>query len=210
MLTTDFLLRYGILFVGSLFLLRAVYFRITPNRDALFSFFLFANGVFLVTYLLHTIELSMGFAFGLFAVFAMLRYRTEPISIRDMTYLFITIGVALMCSIANLSYLELAMVMVLVCALAALGETALLAPRIVEKRINYDRVDNIRPENYQKLLADLRQRTGLNVIKIEIGKIDYLSDSAQLVVFCAEQPRKLEQENAAGATPVTVKDSAGR
>lgn len=66
---------------------------------------------------------------------------------------------------------------------------------------------NIRPENYQKLLADLRQRTGLNVIKIEIGKIDYLSDSAQLVVFCAEQPRKTEQENTAGTGPVTVKET---
>ena len=84
MFTVDFLIRYGVLLVGSLVLLRLVYFRISPNREAFFSFFLFANGVFLITYLLHNIELSMGFAFGLFAVFAMLRYRTEPITVRDI------------------------------------------------------------------------------------------------------------------------------
>lgn len=186
MLSLDFLFRYLILAIGSFILLRAIYFRISPNREAVFSFFLFANGVFLVTYLLHDIELSMGFAFGLFAVFAMLRYRTEPISIRDMTYLFIVIGVSLMCSIAKLHYFELCAIVVLICALAAVGETRCLAPRIVEKRINYDRVELIKPEQRPALMADLHQRTGLDIIKVEVGKIDYLSDSAQLTVFCRE------------------------
>lgn len=186
MLTLDFASRYAILLVGCLILLRAIYFRISPNRESVFSFFLFANGVFLVTYLLHDIDLSMGFAFGLFAVFAMLRYRTEPITIRDMTYLFVVIGVSLMCAVSNLQYYELALIMVLICALSAVGETRFLAPRIVEKKINYDKVENIKPERYDELLSDLRARTGLNIIKVEIGKIDYLSDSAQLAVFCAE------------------------
>lgn len=180
-------MRYGILLVGSIVLLRVIYFRISPNRESVFSFFLFANGVFFVTYLLHNIELSMGFAFGLFAVFAMLRYRTEPISIRDMTYLFIVIGVSLMCSIAKLHYYELALIVVAIWALSAIGETQLLAPSIVEKKINYDKVENIKPENYEILLKDLRERTGLDIIKIEIGKIDYLSDSAQLIAFCTEK-----------------------
>ncbi len=186
MISIDFLVRYSELLIGSLVLLRLIYFRITPNRDAFFSFFLFANGVFLVTYLLHDVELSMGFAFGLFAIFAMLRYRTEPITIRDMTYLFIVIGVALMCSIANLPYLELALLLTLICVLAAIAETATLAPRIVEKRINYDNVEYIRPDMHATLIEDLERRTGLNILKVEVGKIDYLSDSAQLVVFCSE------------------------
>lgn len=189
MLTLDFAARYAILLVGCLILLRAIYFRISPNRESVFSFFLFANGVFLVTYLLHDIDLSMGFAFGLFAIFAMLRYRTEPITIRDMTYLFVVIGVSLMSSVSNLQYYELALVMALVCVLAAIGETRFLAPRIIEKKINYDKVENIQPERYETLLEDLRSRTGLNIIKVEIGKIDYLSDSAQLIVFCAEDKR---------------------
>jgi Domain of unknown function (DUF4956) len=186
MLSLDFLFRYLILLGGSLILLRAIYFQISPNRESFFSFFLFANGVFLVTYLLHNVELSMGFAFGLFAVFAMLRYRTEPISIRDMTYLFVAIGLSLMCSIAKVHYFELCAIILLVCALAALAETRFIAPRIVEKKINYDKVELIRPDKRDELIADLQQRTGFDIIKIEVGKIDYLSDSAQLNVFCRE------------------------
>lgn len=187
MLSMEFIVRYAILFACCAVLLRAIYFRMTPNRDAVFSFFLFANGVFLVTYLLSGVDLSMGFAFGLFAVFAMLRYRTEPISIRDMTYLFIVIGLALMCAIAPLRYWELAVLVSLVTALAAIGETRLLAPRIIERKINYDKVDLIKPQQGEALMADLKERTGLEIIKIEIGKIDYLSDSAQLVIFCRDE-----------------------
>lgn len=184
MFTLDFLCRYSILLITTVILLRGIYFRISPDRESVFSFFLFANGVFLVTYLLHNIDLSMGFAFGLFAVFAMLRYRTEPISIRDMTYLFVVIGVSLMASLAPLGYIELIAIMVLLCVLSAVGETRLLAPRIVQKRIVYDNIHNIKIDNNDALIADLQQRTGLDILKVDIGKIDYLSDSAQITVFC--------------------------
>ncbi len=186
MFSSEFGIRYGILLVGVITLLRGIYFRITPNREAFFSFFLFSNGVFLITFLLHSVDLSMGFAFGLFAVFAMLRYRTEPISVRDMTYLFVVIGLALMCSIAPLNHIELAMLNLLVVALAAIGETTFFAPRIYEKKINYDNIDNIKPENYEKLVADLKTRTGLNIIKVEVGQVDYLTDSARLIAFCSD------------------------
>lgn len=186
MFTLDFLCRYSILLVSTLFLLRAIYFRISPDRESVFSFFLFANGVFLVTYLLHDIELSMGFAFGLFAVFAMLRYRTEPISIRDMTYLFVVIGIALMSSLAPLSYLELIAIMSLLCALSGIGETRLLAPRVVQKLVVYDNIQNIKIDNNEALLADLKQRTGYDIVKVEVGRIDYLCDSAQLKIYCRE------------------------
>lgn len=189
MLSIDFVIRYFILLLGVLILLRLIYFRISSNREAVFSFFLFSNGVFFITYMLHTVELSMGFAFGLFAVFAMLRYRTEPITIRDMTYLFIVIGVSLMCSIAPaeqaFDYVQLATMIALICVLAFIGESSMLAPRVIEKRITYDNVEYIKPEHEQLLLADLRKRTGLNVIRVDIGKINYLTDSAQLIVFCS-------------------------
>ena len=191
MFTIDFALRYGILLAGIIVLLRIIYFRISPNREAFFSFFLFSNGVFLITYLLHSIDLSMGFAFGLFAVFAMLRYRTEPISVRDMTYLFIVIALALMCAIAPLQYLELAALNAIIIGLAAGGETALFAPRTFEKKINYDIIVNIKPENYQALLQDLRNRTGLDIIKVEVGQVDYLTDSARLIAFCCEKKIKV-------------------
>lgn len=188
MLSLDFGFRYFILLVGTLILLRLIYFRISSNREALFSFFLFSNGVFFITYMLHTVELSMGFAFGLFAVFAMLRYRTEPITIRDMTYLFIVIGVSLMCSIAPAEqaydYLELALIIGFICILAFIGESVALAPRVIEKRITYDNVEYIKPEYEQLLLEDLCKRTGLKVTRVDVGKINYLTDSAQLTVYC--------------------------
>jgi hypothetical protein len=186
MLSYDFGLRYLILFVGSLVLLRGVFFRLSPNRDAVFSFFLFANVIFFVTYLLHSVELSMGFAFGLFAVFAMLRYRTEPISVRDMTYLLITIAISLVCAIAKLQYWELAALLALISVISLLGETRLLAPRVVEKKVVYDKVELIKPELYSNLLQDLQARTGLDIVKVEVGKIDYLNDSALLTVYCRE------------------------
>ncbi len=186
MLTLDFLFRYGILLISSIVLLRAIYFRISPNRDAVFSFFLFANSVFFVTFLLHNIDLSMGFAFGLFAVFAMLRYRTEPISIRDMTYLFVVIGLSLMCSVAKLPYIELVGISALVCALSAIAETKFLAPRVVERKVNYDKVELVKPENRKLLIDDLCERTGLKIVKVEVGRLDYLSDSAQLIIFYNE------------------------
>ena len=187
MFSYEFAIRYGILLLGIIILLRGIYFRTTPNREAFFSFFLFGNGVFLITFLLHSIDLSMGFAFGLFAVFAMLRYRTEPISVRDMTYLFVVISLALMCSVAPLQYYELILLNALICVLACLGETSLFAPRVYEKKINYDTIENIKPDRHHLLLIDLEARTGLKIIKVEIGQIDYLTDSARLIVFCTDQ-----------------------
>ncbi len=184
---SDFFIRYVLLLVGVLILLRGIYFRITPNRDSVFSFFLFANGVFLITYFLHNIDLSMGFAFGLFAVFAMLRYRTEPIAIRDMTYLFVVIGLALMCSISKLSYLELAALTALVCILAGAGETRILAPRVLERKIIYDNIELIKPSHADELRQDLTKRTGLDIVKVEIGRVDYLTDSAQLLIFYSQK-----------------------
>src|SRR5690606_11569492 len=160
MFTIDFLCRYAILLVSILILLRAIYFRISPDRESVFSFFLFANGVFLVTYLLHDIELSMGFAFGLFAVFAMLRYRTEPISIRDMTYLFVVIGIVLMSSLSTLDYLELVTIIALRCALSGIGHARCRAALGVQKFLVYDSVQSIREGNERELIADHRRRTG--------------------------------------------------
>lgn len=186
MLSYDFGLRYLILFVGSIALLRGVFFRLSPSRDAVFSFFLFANVIFLITYLLSSVELSMGFAFGLFAVFSMLRYRTESISVRDMSYLLITIAIALMCAVAKLQYWELAGVVGLILAVALVGETRLLAPRVVEKLIVYDKVELIKPDQHSGLIQDLQHRTGLDIVKVNVGKIDYLNDSALLTIYCRD------------------------
>lgn len=186
MLSLEFSLRFIILNVACFILLRILYFSTSPNRETVFSFFLFSNCVYLVTYLLGGINLSMGFAFGLFAVFAMLRYRTEAISMRDMTFMFVVIGMALISAVSDLAYLELIGVQAIIVCLAFLGEHALV-PNVVEHKINYDKVELTRSENAEQLRLDLEERLGAQVKKIKVEKLDFISDSAQLVVYCSRE-----------------------
>ncbi len=173
-----------------LVLMRGIYYRYSTNRDSLLGLTMFGIGVFLVVHLLHDIEMSMGFAFGLFAVFSMLRYRTESIPIRDMTYLFLVIVIALITAVVTAPAIEILLINMLVCLLARLAETQLLAPRTHDKPVVYENIENIKPENHQRLLQDLVERTGLDVYRFEIEHIDFLKDTAHLRVFYHENAVK--------------------
>lgn len=180
---------FPLLLINTVFLavlLRGIFFRHSPKRNFMFGFFMFGTGVFLVTHLLQGVEISMGFAFGLFAIFAMLRYRTETISIRHMTYLFLVIVISLLNGVGPLTPAAAAFVNAILCMIVAIGETSLFAPRIFEKKLRYENIHNIRPENYHLLVADVTQRTGLNVTNIEITDIDFLSDVANLQISYSE------------------------
>ena len=120
-LSTHFfsMLLVNIAFLG--ILVRGIFYRHSPDRNSLFGFFMFGTGVFLVTHLLQGVEISMGFAFGLFAIFAMLRYRTESISIRDMTYLFLVIVISLLNGVGPLTPISASFVSALLCIIVAIG-----------------------------------------------------------------------------------------
>ena len=173
-------------------LLRGIFFRFSPIRNSLFGFFMFGSGVFLVTHLLQGVEISMGFAFGLFAIFAMLRYRTESISIRNMSYLFLVIVISLLNGVSPLAPVSLILVNGLLCALVAFGETNLFAPRIFSKSIRYENIHNIRPENHQILIDDLKQRTGFDIQRIDVSSIDFLSDTANIKIFYYDAPNSAD------------------
>ena len=147
MLDINFLGRFLINTITLLVLVKYCYYRRTPNRDFLFSFFLFGTGVFIVSFLLHGVQVSMGFAFGLFAIFSMLRYRTEAMSIKSMTYLFLVITVSLLSAVGQTSPIELILLNVLICACTGLAESKLLTPRLSEQIILYEKIENIRPQN---------------------------------------------------------------
>jgi hypothetical protein len=181
------LLTINTIFLG--ILLRGIFYRYSPDRNSVFGFFMFGTGVFLLTHLLQGVEISMGFAFGLFAIFAMLRYRTESISIRNMTYLFLVIVVSLLNGVGPLTFVSAAFVNAILCVMVAFGETSLFAPRVFEKTIRYENIHNIRPENYHLLVADIKERTGLNVKAIQVNNIDFLSDVANLKVSYSETPQ---------------------
>lgn len=152
------------------------------NRDHATSFLLFGIGVYAVTNLLHSAEISMGFAFGLFAVFSMLRYRTESISVKEMTYLFLVIAMSLLSAVSATSFLELIILHALFLLAASFVEAILSAPSLIVQEIQYEKIENIKPQNHALLLEDLKQRTGLNVQSVEIGTIDFLRDTANLRV----------------------------
>lgn len=153
------------------------------NREHASSFLLFAVGVFSVTYLLHSVDISMGFAFGLFAVFSMLRYRTESISVREMTYLFLVIAMSLLSSVSSTNYAELILLHSIFFSCALFCEAVLSKSSLLEQHIQYEKIENITPQKRQVLMADIKARTGLDVQRLEITHIDFLKDCANIQVF---------------------------
>ena len=191
-LSDKFFIRLLIDIVSMLVLVRLIYFRIYKKKDYLFTFFLFNIIIFIITYLLNKVDMSMGAAFGLFAVFSMLRYRTEGITTKDMTYLFIVIAIGLICAVSKATYFELGVInLILIGFTYALDGNWLVRNEMI-KTVQYENIDLIRPENYQLLLEDLRKRTGLNIHRASINKIDFLKDIAVVKVYYYEDLRLLQ------------------
>ncbi|MBK8613225.1 MAG: DUF4956 domain-containing protein [Flavobacteriales bacterium] len=178
-------------------LIRLIYYPIHRKKDHLFTYFLFNILIFFLCVLLNNVKLSTGFAFGLFAVFSVLRYRTEQISIKDMTYLFAVIALAVInalvskkISLAELLFTD-GMILLVTYALEHLWLTRHEAMRFV----NYEKIDLIRPEKREALHADLKERLGISVSRIEVGKIDLLRDTVQLRVFYFEDEQSMATFN---------------
>lgn len=154
------------------------------RRDFYLTFLLFAVTVFLLIFLLENVKLQMGFALGLFAIFGMIRYRTETVPIREMTYLFVIIGISVINGLAmTTSYLELIVTNGLFVIFVWILESSRVLKRTSNKVILYDKIDLIVPERQDELIQDLKVRTGLNVLKIDIGNIDFLRDVAYIRVY---------------------------
>ncbi len=186
-ISVSFLTRLLVDIVSVLILIRLIYYRNYRRTDLFLTFFGFNIIIFLITYLLNKVEMSMGAAFGLFAVFSMLRYRTEGISAKDMTYLFITIAIGLITAISNGSWAELSLMSCLLLLIISILESNLLIKKEQTKVVIYDNIELITPENRTILLEDLRKRTGLSIHRVEINHYDFLKDSCQLTIFYFNQ-----------------------
>ena len=129
--------------------------------------------------------MELGFALGLFAVFGILRYRTEPIPIKEMTYLFIVIGLAMINALANkkISWAELVFVNTTILLVTLSFEKLWFNNEIQSKNVVYERIDLIKMEHRLEMIKDLRERTGLDIVRVQIGKIDLLRDVAIVTVF---------------------------
>ena len=130
-------------------------------------------------------QLEIGVAFGLFAVFSILRYRTLNVGVMDMAYLFLIISVGVINSLSNeqVSIAEVLFANLLIVGAIFILEKVWLVRIAANKVVIYEKIENIRPENYEKLLADLKERTGLNVHRVEIGRVDFMRDIARIRIF---------------------------
>lgn len=163
---------------------RAVYYRVYLHRDYVFTYLLLNLVTFSLAVLLSSVPIELGFALGLFGVFGILRYRTEAIQVRDLTYLFVVIGIALLNALASgVSLVELLVLNGAIVAMVSILEIAPFSGREETRRILYDRLDLLGPDSSAVLLADLRARTHLPVERVEVGNVDLLRDSAQITVF---------------------------
>ncbi|MBH08464.1 MAG: DUF4956 domain-containing protein [Flavobacteriales bacterium] len=170
------------------YIVRYLYYNSTKNKDYLFTYLMISITVFLLCFLLENVKLQLGFALGLFAIFGIIRYRTDPIPIKEMTYLFIVIGISIMNALANkkISYSELLFANLSILALTYILERIWLIKKESRKNITYEKIELIVPEKRDELISDLKLRTGLDINRVEIRRIDFLSDTAQIRIFFFE------------------------
>lgn len=160
------------------------YFRKTRKINYYFTFSLISVSVFFLTYMLGGVKIKVGMALGLFAIFGIIRYRTEVISVREMTYLFVIITLSVINAMAvKLSYSELTVANLLFILAVWMFEGSRKLRQVSCKYILYDRIDLIKPSQYPELLEEVKERTGLNILNIEVGAINYLQDTVMLKVF---------------------------
>lgn len=161
-----------------------LYYSTVKKRDYLFTYYMIGIIVFFLCFTLKKYELDIGMALGLFAIFGIIRYRTNPIPIKEMTYLFIIIGVSVINSLANqkMSYAEIVGANVIVVITIFIIERLLFRENTLTKTITYEKIENIKPEMREILIKDLEERTGLQITEVEIGSIDFLKDTTSLTI----------------------------
>ncbi|RYM31438.1 DUF4956 domain-containing protein [Brumimicrobium glaciale] len=184
----EMLIRFSINLIVAFIVIRKIYYPIHKRKDYLFTYFLFNILIFFVCILLNGVKLKLGFAFGLFAIFGILRYRTEQLPIKEMTYLFMIIAIAIVNSLSDqkVSLAELLLVNGTIVLATYLLEKVFLLKHESRKEIVYEKIENVKPENHKLLIADLKDRTGLNIHQVQIGRIDFLKDTVRIIVFYYE------------------------
>lgn len=162
-----------------------VYYPNYRKMDTIFTFVLFNIVIFLLTFVLNKVKLSMGAAFGLFAVFSMLRYRTAGIGMKDMTYLFIFIAIGLI-SAVHMELYNLAIICGVIFIFTLLFDSKLIIKRESTKTILFENIELTRPEHSSLLMEELKARTGLNIHRYDIQKYNYMRDTASITVYYYE------------------------
>lgn len=200
MTTTQKISELGIRFAINLLvcwlLVHFFYYRKSRRRDYYFTFMIFSSAMLTLLYIMGNVEVGVGLTLGLFAIFGVIRYRTETVPIREMTYLFVIIALAAVNGLAPIFHLAgghyvlswgsvgvMALVNLLIVLLVWILESESLVKHTTTKLVLYDRIELIVPERREELIADLEKRLGVKIDNIEIGHVDFLRDAAYIKVF---------------------------
>lgn len=177
--------RFIINFIILTVIIRFIYYPDSKRKDYVFTYYLISIIVFFLCFTLKKYEMDIGMALGLFAIFGIIRYRTNPVEIKEMTYLFVVIGVSIINSLANkkMSYAEIIGANTLIILVLVLIEKYWALKQVVSKSVIYENIENIKPENHEILKSDLEKRTGLVINKVNIGDVDFLKDTAKVTIF---------------------------
>jgi len=177
--------RFIMNFIFLTIIIRFIYYPSAKRKDYVFTYYLISTIVFFLCFTLKKYELDIGMALGLFAIFGIIRYRTDPIDIKEMTYLFVVIGVSVINSLANkkMSFAEIMMANTIIISILMGVERYWALKQEESKSIIYENIENIKPENHQDLIQDLEERTGLIINKVTIGEVDFLRDTARVTIF---------------------------
>jgi hypothetical protein len=199
------LLRFAFNMVVCWVIIHFFYYKKSTRRDYYTTFLLFSVTIFLLIFLLDNVKIQMGFALGLFAIFGMIRYHTETVPIREMTYLFMLIGIAVINGLAmSVSYAELFTTNLIFILATWFVEYNKIIKHTAYKVILYEKIQLVVPAREQELIEDLKKRTGLDINKVEVGNIDFLRDVAYIKVYY--KPSDGEMGTAAKLSPLKPED----
>ena len=182
------LIRFAINILFLTVIIRCLYYPKSQRKDYLFTYFLIGTITFFLCFALAKLKIGTGMGLGLFAIFGIIRYRTDAIEIKEMTYLFLVIGLSVINSLASkkISIIEIATINTFAVLITFLLEFVFLLKHETRKSITYEKIDLIIPEKYDEMKADMELRTGLQINRFEVGKIDFLNDTAQVKIFFYE------------------------
>ena len=162
-----------------------LYAKTSKRKDFYFSYIAISLVIFLLCFLLESVKIELGFALGLFAIFGIIRYRTDAIPIKEMTYLFVIIAVAVINALANkkVSYAELIATNAMIVGGLYILEKILNLRQEISQRIIYEKIENLHADRKEELMADLSLRTGMKIKRYEIERIDFLRDTARINIY---------------------------
>lgn len=179
------LFRMGVNLIFLTIIIRYLYYPSKKRKDYLFTYYMIGMITFFLCFALKKFNIDTGMGLGLFAIFGIIRYRTDAIEIKEMTYLFLVIGLSVVNSLASnkISLAEMAVVNVFIVLITFGLERLWLVKHETRKTITYERIDLIRPDTYEEMKADIEARTGLSINRVEVGKINFLDDTAQVRIY---------------------------